>query len=90
MVENLQLAHQELFVIIDLINTVKTNNVVTMASMTRPKPLPNETMSDLAVNMENAMNAGDMENAESELTLLFSSIMHARPDGLRSFSRAFY
>ncbi|CAN6727422.1 unnamed protein product [Malus baccata var. baccata] len=63
MVENLQLAHHELFVIIDLINTVETNNVVTVASMTRPKPLPNETMSDLAVNMENVMNAGDMENA---------------------------
>ncbi|RXH80994.1 hypothetical protein DVH24_004908 [Malus domestica] len=30
-----------------------------------PKPLPNEAMSDLAVNMENAGNAGDMETAET-------------------------
>ncbi|KAM1072440.1 hypothetical protein ACFX13_017954 [Malus domestica] len=50
MVENLQLAHQELSVIIDLINTVETNDAVTVASMTRPKPLPNEAMSDLAVS----------------------------------------
>ncbi|KAM1040799.1 hypothetical protein ACFX13_030783 [Malus domestica] len=37
-------------VIIDLINTVETNNSVIVASMTRPKPLPNEAMSDLAVS----------------------------------------
>ncbi|RXH92404.1 hypothetical protein DVH24_033300 [Malus domestica] len=65
MVVNLQLAHQELSVIIDLINTVETNDVVTVASMTHPKLLPNEAMSDLAVNMENTVNAWDMENAES-------------------------
>ncbi|TKY54896.1 Mediator of RNA polymerase II transcription subunit 17 [Spatholobus suberectus] len=50
MVENLQLAHQELSVIIDLINTVETNDAVTVASMTRPKLLPNEALSDLAVS----------------------------------------
>ncbi|OMO61404.1 Mediator complex, subunit Med17 [Corchorus capsularis] len=49
MVENLQLAHQELSVIIDLINTVEANDAVTVAGMTRPKPLPNEVLSDLAV-----------------------------------------
>ncbi|KAK0571368.1 hypothetical protein LWI29_014755 [Acer saccharum] len=50
MVENLQLAHQELSVIIDLINTVEANDAVTVASMTRPKPLPNEVLSELAVS----------------------------------------
>ncbi|PPD87185.1 hypothetical protein GOBAR_DD15890 [Gossypium barbadense] len=50
MVENLQLAHQELSVIIDLINTVEANDAVTVAGMTRPKPLPNEVLSDLAVS----------------------------------------
>ncbi|KAB2634231.1 mediator of RNA polymerase II transcription subunit 17 [Pyrus ussuriensis x Pyrus communis] len=48
MMENLQLVHHELSTIIDLINTVETNNDVTVASMTRPKPFPNEAMSDLA------------------------------------------
>ncbi|KAL1339237.1 mediator of RNA polymerase II transcription subunit 17 [Arachis duranensis] len=50
MVENLQLAHQELSVIIDLINTVEANDAVTVASMTRPKLLSNEALSDLAVS----------------------------------------
>ncbi|KAL3535839.1 hypothetical protein ACH5RR_004300 [Cinchona calisaya] len=50
LVENLRLAHQELSVIIDLINTVETNDAVTVASMTRPKQLPNELLSDLAVS----------------------------------------
>ncbi|KAJ7978898.1 Mediator of RNA polymerase II transcription subunit 17 [Quillaja saponaria] len=50
MVENLQLAHQELSVIIDLINTVEANDAVTVAGMTWPKPLPNEVLSDLAVS----------------------------------------
>ncbi|CAH2072305.1 unnamed protein product [Thlaspi arvense] len=51
MVENLQLAHQELSVIIDLINTVEANDAVTVASMTsRPKRMPNEILSDLAVS----------------------------------------
>lgn len=49
-VENLQLAHQELSVIIDLINTVEANDAVTVAGMTRPKQLPNEHLSDLAVS----------------------------------------
>ncbi|CAN0927232.1 Mediator of RNA polymerase II transcription subunit 17 [Linum grandiflorum] len=50
MVENLQLAHQELSVIIDLIQTVEANDAVTVAGMTRPKPLPNEHLADLAVS----------------------------------------
>ncbi|KAJ4953874.1 hypothetical protein NE237_030706 [Protea cynaroides] len=50
LVENLQLAHQELSVIIDLINTVESNDAVTVAGMTRPKQLPNEVLSDLAVS----------------------------------------
>lgn len=50
MVENLQFAHQELSVIIDLINTVEANDAVTVAGMTRPKPLPNEVLSDLSVS----------------------------------------
>ncbi|KAL7586392.1 mediator of RNA polymerase II transcription subunit 17 [Lactuca sativa] len=50
MVENLKLAHQELSVIIDLINTVEINDAVTVAGMTRPKQLPNELLSDLAVS----------------------------------------
>ncbi|KAJ6969432.1 mediator of RNA polymerase II transcription subunit 17 isoform X1 [Populus alba x Populus x berolinensis] len=50
MVENLRLAHQELSVIIDLINTVEANDAVTVAGMTRPKPLPNEILADLAVS----------------------------------------
>ncbi|KAJ4846946.1 hypothetical protein Tsubulata_037993 [Turnera subulata] len=50
MVENLQLAHQELSVIIDLINTVEANDAVTVAGMTRPKPFPNEILADLSVS----------------------------------------
>ncbi|XP_068652746.1 mediator of RNA polymerase II transcription subunit 17 isoform X2 [Aristolochia californica] len=50
MVENLQLAHQELSVIMDLINTVEANDAVTVAGMTRPKQLPGEMLSDLAVS----------------------------------------
>ncbi|KAD3067878.1 hypothetical protein R6Q59_018092 [Mikania micrantha] len=50
MIENLQFAHQELSVIIDLINTVEANDAVTVAGMTRPKQLPNELLSDLAVS----------------------------------------
>ncbi|CAN1825069.1 Mediator of RNA polymerase II transcription subunit 17 [Linum perenne] len=50
MVENLQLAHQELSVIIDLIQTVEANDAVTVAGMTRPKLFPNEHLADLAVS----------------------------------------
>lgn len=50
LVENLQSAHQELSVIIDLINTVEANDAVTVAWMQRPKQLPNEVLSDLAVS----------------------------------------
>lgn len=50
LIENLQFAHQELSVIIDLINTVEANDAVTVAHMNRPKPLPNEALSDLAVS----------------------------------------
>ncbi|CAL9201301.1 unnamed protein product [Musa hybrid cultivar] len=50
LVENLQLAHQELSIIIDLINTVEANDAVAVAGMQRPKQLPNEILSDLAVS----------------------------------------
>lgn len=50
MIENLKSAHQELSVIIDLINTVEANDAVTVAHMNRPKPLPNESLNDLAVS----------------------------------------
>ncbi|WOK99137.1 mediator of RNA polymerase II transcription subunit 17 [Canna indica] len=50
LVENLQLAHQELSIIMDLINTVEANDAVTVAGMQRPKQLPNEILSDLAVS----------------------------------------
>ncbi|KAL3839847.1 hypothetical protein ACJIZ3_024438 [Penstemon smallii] len=50
LVENLQLAQQELSVILDLISTVEANDAVTVASMIRPKQLPNEILSDLAVS----------------------------------------
>lgn len=49
-IDNLQLAHQELSVIIDSINTVEANDAVTVAGMTRPKPLSNEVLSDLSVS----------------------------------------
>uniref|UniRef100_A0A1D1YJS2 Mediator of RNA polymerase II transcription subunit 17 n=1 Tax=Anthurium amnicola TaxID=1678845 RepID=A0A1D1YJS2_9ARAE len=51
LVESLQLAHQELSVVIDLINTVEANDAVTVAGMTRPKQLPNEVLSDNAVSV---------------------------------------
>lgn len=50
LVENLQLAHQELSVILDLINRVEANDAVAVAGMQRPKPLGNEVLSDLAVS----------------------------------------
>ncbi|XP_072954486.1 mediator of RNA polymerase II transcription subunit 17 isoform X1 [Typha angustifolia] len=50
LVENLQVAHQELSVIIDLINTVEANDAVAVAGMQRPKQLPNEALADLAVS----------------------------------------
>lgn len=49
-VDDLQLAQQELSVIMDLINTVEANDAVTVAGMQRPKQLPNEVLSDLAVS----------------------------------------
>ncbi|XP_010520586.1 PREDICTED: mediator of RNA polymerase II transcription subunit 17 isoform X2 [Tarenaya hassleriana] len=57
MVENLRLAHQELSVVIDLINTVEANDVATVAGMTRPKLLPNESLSDLAVSTATKLQA---------------------------------
>ncbi|XP_021741677.1 mediator of RNA polymerase II transcription subunit 17-like [Chenopodium quinoa] len=54
-IENLRLAHQELSVIIDLINTVEANDAVTVAHMNRPKPLPNEALSDLAISAANKL-----------------------------------
>ncbi|GLT26151.1 hypothetical protein SLA2020_012360 [Shorea laevis] len=53
MVENLQLAHQELSVIIDLIGTVEANDAVTVAGMIRPK---NEHPSDLADYQRNNLS----------------------------------
>ncbi|GMH18952.1 hypothetical protein Nepgr_020793 [Nepenthes gracilis] len=50
LIKNLQLAHQELSVIIDLIDTVEANDAATVAHMTKPKPLPNEALPDLAVS----------------------------------------
>ncbi|KAK3029292.1 hypothetical protein RJ639_040128 [Escallonia herrerae] len=50
MLENLQSARQELSVILDLINTVEANDAATVVGMTRPKPLPNELLSDYAVS----------------------------------------
>lgn len=50
MIDNLRSAHQELTVIIDLINTVEKNESVAVTGMTRPKQLPNELLSDLAIS----------------------------------------
>ncbi|KAG0485765.1 hypothetical protein HPP92_009616 [Vanilla planifolia] len=50
LVENLQLAQQELAIILDLINTVEANDAVTVAGMQRPKQLPHEALSDIAVS----------------------------------------
>ncbi|KAJ0971238.1 hypothetical protein J5N97_019197 [Dioscorea zingiberensis] len=49
-VENLRLAHEELSIILDLINTVEANDAVTVAGMQRPKQLPNENLSDIAIS----------------------------------------
>ncbi|GAB2216048.1 hypothetical protein Droror1_Dr00023815 [Drosera rotundifolia] len=48
--ENLQLAQQELSVIIDLISTVEADDAVSVSVMSRPKPLANEALADLAVS----------------------------------------
>ncbi|KAI4380668.1 hypothetical protein MLD38_006834 [Melastoma candidum] len=50
MVENLMLARQELSVIIDIISTVEANDAVVVTSITKPKQLLNESLSDLAVS----------------------------------------
>ncbi|KAL4195046.1 hypothetical protein AMTRI_Chr05g62600 [Amborella trichopoda] len=50
LVENLRQAHHELSVIIDLVHNVEANDAVAVAGMTRPKPLPNEVLSDLAIS----------------------------------------
>ncbi|KAF6154231.1 hypothetical protein GIB67_001127 [Kingdonia uniflora] len=50
LMENLQLAYQEVSVITDLIHTVEANDAVTVAGMTRPKQLPNEVLSDLSIS----------------------------------------
>ncbi|KAI0491643.1 hypothetical protein KFK09_025903 [Dendrobium nobile] len=50
LVENLQLAQQELSIILDLISTVEANDAVTVAGMQRPKQLPHESLSDIAVS----------------------------------------
>ncbi|KAK8968867.1 Mediator of RNA polymerase II transcription subunit 17 [Platanthera guangdongensis] len=50
LVENLQVAQQELSIILDLINTVEANDAVTVAGMQRPKQLPHESLSDIVVS----------------------------------------
>ncbi|KAH9287866.1 hypothetical protein KI387_031983, partial [Taxus chinensis] len=50
LVENLNQAQQELSIVLDLINHVEANDAVTVAGMTRPKQLPSEVLSDLAVS----------------------------------------
>lgn len=50
LVENLQLAQQELSIILDLINTVEANDAVAVAGMQRPKQLPHESLPDIAVS----------------------------------------
>jgi mediator of RNA polymerase II transcription subunit 17 len=49
LVEHLQQADQELVVILDLITQVEANEAVTVANVVRPKLLPQETCSDLAL-----------------------------------------
>ncbi|KAH9554981.1 hypothetical protein CY35_08G090600 [Sphagnum magellanicum] len=49
LVEHLQQADQELVVILDLISQVEANEAVTVANVVRPKLLPQETCSDLAL-----------------------------------------
>ncbi|XP_031505858.1 mediator of RNA polymerase II transcription subunit 17 [Nymphaea colorata] len=51
LVESLQQVHQEISVVIDLINHVEANEAVAVAGMTKPKPLPNELLSDLSVSL---------------------------------------
>ncbi|XP_057853948.2 mediator of RNA polymerase II transcription subunit 17 [Cryptomeria japonica] len=50
LVENLHEAQQELSIVLDLINHVEANDAVTVAGMTRPKQLPSEVLSDLAIS----------------------------------------
>ncbi|KAK7330130.1 hypothetical protein VNO77_24316 [Canavalia gladiata] len=50
MEENLQMVHQELSVIIDLINTVEAIDAVMVPSLTRLKLLMNKALSNLAVS----------------------------------------
>ncbi|XP_044424521.1 mediator of RNA polymerase II transcription subunit 17 isoform X2 [Triticum aestivum] len=49
--ESLQLAQQELTVILDLISTVEANDTVAVAAtISKPKPLPDEVLADMAVS----------------------------------------
>ncbi|XP_062191277.1 mediator of RNA polymerase II transcription subunit 17-like [Phragmites australis] len=50
LMESLQQAQQELTVVIDLIGTVEANDAVAVASTTKPKSQPNETLVDMAVS----------------------------------------
>ncbi|KAJ1281596.1 hypothetical protein BS78_04G317800 [Paspalum vaginatum] len=50
LVESLHQAQQELSVVIDLIGTVEANDIVAVASTTKPKSQPNEILVDMAVS----------------------------------------
>ncbi|KAM3207084.1 hypothetical protein ACQJBY_062341 [Aegilops geniculata] len=48
--ESLQLAQQELTVVLDLISTVEANDMVAVATISKPRPLPDEVLVDMAVS----------------------------------------
>lgn len=50
LMESLQQAQQELSVVLDLIATVEANDLVAVASTTKPKSQPNEILVDMAVS----------------------------------------
>ncbi|KAH7279459.1 hypothetical protein KP509_37G020600 [Ceratopteris richardii] len=49
LVENLQLAQQELSYILDFLNHVEANDAITVTNMMKPKQLPHEICSELAL-----------------------------------------
>ncbi|KAF7103793.1 hypothetical protein CFC21_104738 [Triticum aestivum] len=48
--ESLQLAQQELTVVLDLISTVEANDTVAFAAISKPKPLVDEVLVDMALS----------------------------------------
>ncbi|KAE8778621.1 mediator of RNA polymerase II transcription subunit 17 [Hordeum vulgare] len=48
--ESLQLAHQELTVVLDLISTVEANDTVTVATFSKPKKRPDKVLVNMAVS----------------------------------------